>query len=366
MIDMGDELSSDDFMSAPLQIDGVTDKNGKCDGVLFTHYHGDHVGQMMSIREDLPLFMGSLAKEILLKTIEKKRYEDNGICQRIKAMHTLEGGRAITFGDIRVTPYSIDHSACDSYMLLIEAEGKRVLHTGDFRMHGFRGKAMIKLLNKIGKVDAVITEGTALSRGSTKPVTERELQKTAREYIGKYKYVFVLCSATSVERICALSRAVPKGRYFVCDSYQRDLIELIEKHWQGYSSLYRNVKKTTYGDNILPKLWEKGFLMMVRDNREFKRIIKEFDCLQSIILYSMWDGYRTRQGSTIPDFLHLTGTWAPLHTSGHASRDDICLLLDILKPDTVIPMHTDTPEAIKELYLTSEIKLPSDGEEIII
>lgn len=50
LIDMGDELSLDpNFVSAPLNIPGVTDGNGHCDAVLFTHYHGDHTGQMLRI-----------------------------------------------------------------------------------------------------------------------------------------------------------------------------------------------------------------------------------------------------------------------------------------------------------------------------
>ena len=53
LIDMGDELSLDpNFVSAPLNIPGVTDGNGHCDAVLFTHYHGDHTGQMLRIRPE--------------------------------------------------------------------------------------------------------------------------------------------------------------------------------------------------------------------------------------------------------------------------------------------------------------------------
>lgn len=367
LFDMGDELSLEpDFVSAPLEIDGVTNEKGDCDGVLFTHYHGDHVGQMMSVREDIPLYIGGLAKDIMQKSTERKICVDKALCQRIEKMRTFEGGVPMEFGDVRVTPYSIDHSAPDSYLFLIEAEGKRVLLTGDFRMHGFRGGAMVKILNKIGKVDVVITEGTTLSRGAGKPVTERELQQRVREYMAKYKYAFVLCSTTSLERICALSKAVPQGKYFVCDGYQRELIELLEKHWHSYSSLYDCIKKTTYGDNLLPKLRQRGFLMLVRDNKEFREIIKKFDRSQSIILYSMWDGYRTRQGSTIPDFLQLAGTWETLHTSGHATKDGIRTLLSILKPTTVIPMHTDFPEAIKDICSDGALRLARDGEEIII
>ena len=42
----------------------------------------------------------------------------------------------LKIGDMTLTPIRVNHSAFDSYMFLIEAEGKRVLHTGDFRTHG--------------------------------------------------------------------------------------------------------------------------------------------------------------------------------------------------------------------------------------
>ena len=46
--------------------------------------------------------------------------------------------------------------------------------------------------------------------------------------------------------------------------------------------------------------------MFVRVNRQFERIIRQFDPQQSILLYSMWDGYRTKPDSNIPEFLSLT------------------------------------------------------------
>ena len=50
-------------------------------------------------------------------------------------------------------------------MYLIEAEGKQVMHTGDFRLHGFRGKATPKLIRWYAKdVDVLIIEGTQLSK----------------------------------------------------------------------------------------------------------------------------------------------------------------------------------------------------------
>ena len=68
----------------------------------------------------------------------------------------------IRIGDITVTPFRCDHSAYDAYMYLAEADGEKVLYTGDFRSHGRQD--FEKLLQALPKVDTLITEGTSLSR----------------------------------------------------------------------------------------------------------------------------------------------------------------------------------------------------------
>jgi len=365
LIDMGDELSLDpNFTSLPLQIPGVTDQSGSCNGVLFTHYHGDHTGQMMQIRSDVPLYAGSLTKAVLLKTAE--RIKSTALCNLIRMMKTFRGGQAFTLGDIRITPWTVDHSAFDSYLFLLESAGKRVLYTGYFRMHGFRGKTLPKVLRAIGKVDALIIEGTTLSRPDTEPTTERDLQQKVKEYMAQYKYVFILCASTNLERICAMSKAVPAGKYFICDQYQSDLLDLVEQYWGPLSPLYRNIKKTVYGDNLLSKFRDRGFLMAVRDNRSFRRIVQQFDPEQSLILYSMWDGYRTKADSTIPEFLKLAGQWQSLHTSGHASHKDIQAVIDILNPDIVIPVHSEQPDMLQALCPGRNVIFAEDGKEIIL
>ena len=54
------------------------------------------------------------------------------------------------------------------------------------------------------------------------------------------------------------------------------------------------------------------------------------------------------------------------HTSGHGSRDCIRQVIDITKPEVVIPIHTEVPEAIKELtdkavVLQDRRNIPSKG-----
>jgi len=368
LIDMGDELSLDpNFVSAPLHIPGVTDANGRCDAVLFTHYHGDHTGQMLCIRPEIPLYAGALAKDIMRLSSAHSWKKDEALCKRIETIRTFSAGVPFLIGDIQITPFSIDHSATDSYLFLIEADGKRVLYTGDFRLHGVRGKTMDKILDRrIGKVDAIITEGTTVSRTDGKTVTEWELQARVRNYLQQYKYVFVLCATTNLDRIFALARAVPRGKYCICDDYQKTLVETVSKHWNGISSFYEMPKLLSFKYHPPARFAELGGLMFVRANSKFEAIIRQYDPAQSILLYSMWDGYRTKPDSNIPEFLSLTGTWAELHTSGHASPDGLRHVIEKADPEIVIPMHTDAPQKMQTLCQNRTVILLKDREELLL
>lgn len=366
LIDMGDELSLDPgFVSAPLHIPGVTDANGRCDAVLFTHYHGDHTGQMLRIRPDIPLYAGALAKDIMRLSSAHSWKKDEVLCKRIETIRTFSAGMPFLIGDIQITPFGIDHSAVDSYLFLIEADGKCILYTGDFRLHGVRGKTMDKILDRrIGKVDAIITEGTTVSRTDGKTVTEWELQARVRNYLQQYKYVFVLCATTNLDRIFALARAVPRGKYCICDDYQKMLVETVSKHWSGISSFYEMPKLLSFKHHPPARFAELGGLMFVRANSKFGAIICQYDPAQSILLYSMWDGYRTKPGSTIPDFLALTDTWETLHTSGHASPEDLRHVIEKADPQLVIPIHTDAPQKMQALCPDRTVVLLKDKEEL--
>lgn len=377
IIDMGNELSLEDgFKPAPLDIPGVTDDNGTCDAILLTHYHGDHTKQLNRARNTIPIYSGALTKEIMLisekrllknqknsKKFEELKETEQRI-ERIEKIQTFTQGNTLKIGDIQITPYTVDHSAIDAYMFLIEADGKRILFTGDFRLHGFRGKGLPKILRKyIHHCDVLMTEGTALNRYENEPLEERELQDILKQkYIPNYKYVFILAATTNLDRIFSAANAVPWGKYFICDHYQKTLMKTVSDYCSKYTPLYEMTKVNTYGKNLIDRLKERGFVMMIRQSSWFISIIKKFDPKKSIILYSMWDGYRAKNDSKTPDFLNLVDNWRQWHTSGHASKKDIKKVIKLANPSVVIPMHTENPELIKTLLPGRNVKVLLDKE----
>ena len=128
-------------------------------------------------------------------------------------------------------------------MFYIEAAGKRILFTGDFRDYGIVGekeRVWRTLAAYVPRnIDLLITEGTMLSRERTAqqapwfdengdehiPVkTEAELGRRAAEVFRRSKYNFVLASSTNLDSIMEFYQNTPPGMHFVCDLYQARII----------------------------------------------------------------------------------------------------------------------------------------------
>ncbi len=369
-IDFGAELPQPGQAPALLEVDGVTQGAARCDGVFFTHYHGDHVGLYDKILPGIPLYMDAAGREILLTLQRRLALHDRSINQtlpRLEAIRPLTGGQPVTVGDLRVTPYTVDHSAYNSCMFLIEGEGKKVLHTGDFRTHGFRGKGLAKVLERyVGQMDLLIAEGTTLSRPDEAVVTERELSLRARDYLHRYKNVFVLCASTNIDRFAGLySAAKAVGKPFVCDRYQAQVLETVASYGAEKSALYAFPRLLSYGDNLLPLMRRKGFCMPVRANDAFHRVMAHFDRSESIVLYSMWRGY-LEQNETLAEFLE-SWHWEYFHTSGHGTRQQLQAVVRLIRPRLgVLPIHTQAPEGFDLLCMPYPVHHLQDGEEFTV
>ena len=365
MLDFGNELSLDEkYTPINLAIDGVTKGKPDCDGIVISHYHMDHLGQLTSALPEIPLYMGELSKEIALIGAE---YQDRDLYLRLLGANTFRGGEAFSIGDIRIRPLVIDHSAADSYMFVIEAEGKRVLYTGDFRMHGLRHHVLDKLVNTyIGEVDILITEGTSLSRDADDCISEATVLDDISSYIQDGKYVFVVCSSTNIDRIMGIWHNMPTDKVLICDAYQKRILDTVINNVYYESSLYRRHDSPLVLDKgKYPKYYmDNGFVCLVRATENHISHIKEFPKDDVRIIYSMWTGY-IEENLVLKNLLD-TYTSYICHASGHVSKDDLIKFIELVNPDAIIPVHTDNPERLEELAPHRNVYVVNDNEPFII
>lgn len=355
VVDIGENLPTIDGRNEEeLNIEGLTQGKASFHAIFVTHYHGDHIGLFNKILPDIPIYMGKISKEIY-KTLQVRLInakitpiENLNIIDNFKTFSIPE---KITINDMTITPIEVDHSAFNAHMFLIECDGKKVLHTGDFRTHGQRGKSVLKALEKyVSQVDCLICEGTTLSRENQNMMTEMELQNKAEQIFTENKYTFVMCSSTNIDRIAAIHKATLKAkRLFICDKYQKDILMLIDSI--SISNLYKFKNKVlSYDDNILKLMQDRGFVMLVRDNYISNKVMKKFPIRKFV--YSQWEGYLNKQFKEYANMQNFVpDEYIYLHTSGHADFVAIKSVCKVVNPKIIIPIHGENPNAFKEMRI---------------
>ena len=365
ILDFGNELSLDEkYIPINLDIDGVTKGIPDCDGIVISHYHMDHLGQLTAALPEIPLYMGMLSKEVAIISAE---YQDKDLYLRLLGANTFRGGEAFTIGDIRIRPLVIDHSAADSYMFVIEAEGKRVLYTGDFRMHGLRSHIVEKLVKTyIGEVDVLITEGTSLSSDADNYISEAAVLDDISSYIRDGKYVFIMCSSTNIDRIMGIWQNMPTDKVLICDAYQKRILDTVINNVYYKSSLYRRQDRPLVLDiGKYPKYYmDNGFVSLARATENYISHIQEFPKDDVRIIYSMWTGY-IEENLALKTLLETYPTYI-CHASGHVSKDDLNKFIELVNPDAVIPVHTDNPERLEKLVPHRNVYVVNDNEPFIL
>ena len=125
--------------------------DGHIDAVFISHYHQDHHGLLAEIDQSIPVYVSAgTAKMFGINTVFLRM-------PKVENLRIIDTETSVTIGDIKITAFTVDHSAFDAMAFLIEAEGKQILYSGDIRTHGVKG---ILYQNLPQNVDYLILEGT--------------------------------------------------------------------------------------------------------------------------------------------------------------------------------------------------------------
>ncbi|WIY70835.1 MBL fold metallo-hydrolase [Aquidulcibacter paucihalophilus] len=337
------------------------DRDRPLDGVLVSHPHQDHYGLLEETPAHWPVYSGAATERLMQLTASifgKPMQRD---------FRSWTTGQANQIGPFTVTPYLTDHSAFDAHMLLIEAAGKRVLYSGDFRTHGRKSKLVERLMGSPPPdIDVLLMEGTNL--GSDKQcMTETDLED---DYVALFRAtkgrVFVAWSAQNIDRTVTLYRACLKTkRTLVIDLYTAEVLDALAAHgrlpqpdWSSikvvitsaFSRLYKRKGEEVFvtrmaGNGISAKALAASpekWVIMVRPS-----LIKDYEpagvspTADDAWSYAMWRGYlKNEDGQRLQNWFDQGGAAAKhLHTSGHASPSDLRAFANAMKPKTMVPIH---------------------------
>jgi len=303
----------------------------------------------------------------------KQALETLAKCKTWPTQQQNEEVAPIRVGDITITPYRVSHSVYDAYMLLITTPEKRILHTGDYRMHSDLGSGLIDLLReRIGSVDVLITEGTMIGRKGEIVKNEHDISHEMAERMRQFKYTFVLLSSMDAERILSARAAAAQAeRYFAANTDKLcRMIDYFSKDWPAElrgKKLSKSVYRITTdlpAEKFLKHLRSQGFAMAIGTEQaeRVKRFMAQFDASEVQLIYATWSGYYQdeTQRQLYPGYAKIRALFSniiDIHTPGHADVGTIAQVIETLHPkDAIIGIHKDKTASLTALNISEEMK----------
>lgn len=358
--------------------------------VFISHPHQDHFGLIESLPPDKTVHIGETARQLIAATrvfLNKPALTST--------FSPLSNRRWVELGpDFRVMPYLMDHSCVDAFGFLVEAEGKRIYYSGDFRAHGRRKKAFEWFLNDPPRnIDLLLMEGTMMGRDNSAYQGEEAVENGMLSVLHELydRACFLICSGQHIDRLCAaFSACIKANRIFVTDIYTAYVLRTVSDRFSSIPDINRskNIKVLTKGltagfhyekiaenrdyfgrfarDIFQPETMIDIAEIAAQPSRYFLKISNFSDLLDKLgqcgVIYSMWSGYLDE-----PKYRnikqHPNVAFREIHTSGHAVRTDLQRFAATVQANRLIPVHTEHGNAYRDLFGDSVVVL-QDGETL--
>ena len=205
---------------------GVTDPNLLA--VLITHLHLDDLGIIGLVSGKIPVIMGGDVRRILKRSAELLPYN----CRTSIKAPLLQSEKTFKLGPFKITPFLIDHSGYDVYSILIEADGKRMFYSGNFRLYGPKAKYVRRLMaNPPSNIDVLLFEGQEPGRFENNDLFLDEMEieeKLETLYSCTNGHILMHISSQTIDRFITILRACKRsGKTLVLDLYSSVILEAI-------------------------------------------------------------------------------------------------------------------------------------------
>ncbi|MGX6995584.1 ribonuclease J [Pediococcus acidilactici] len=324
-------------------------------GVFLTHGHADAIGALPYFLKEIevPVFGSEMTIALAKITVN-----DDPDLRKFKNFHVVDEKKEIDFGDVTVSFFKTTHTIPDSLGIVLDCDEGRIVYTGDFKFDqtATDGYATdFGRLAQIGtkKVIALLSD-SANAENFERPSNETEIAASIAEIIKYHEGRVVVASvASNILRIQqVIDAAVQSGRKVVLTGH--DLEKIVN------TAIKLNKINIPDDDLIVPlnkldklapeetivletgKLGEPiKALQKMASRRRGKLRIEQGDLV--LIATNPSHAMETTFAKT-KDMLYRAGAEVKsisdrANANGHASRNDLQLMLNLIKPQILIPIQ---------------------------
>lgn len=358
IVDMGFQFPEEDMLGVDYVIPDVSylmDKLDRIRGVLITHGHLDHIGAIPYLLPKLgfpPIFSAKLTIGLVRKRLEEFSLE------RKARLNEIEPNKQLRLGNFLIDWFRVNHSIPDGLGIILRTPAGTVVHTGDFKFDYtpvFQQPADYAKIASLGfqNVAALFSDSTnALKPGYT--MSEKKIGETLDEIIKTARGRIVIAAFSSlIGRIQQIinSAGFYGRRVFLSGRSMADNISIAQrlqfiKAPPGLMHPINKIGKTKDEHALILTTGAQGEAMSALTRMSLgdhsQVSIKRGD---TIVLSSSPIPGNERSIYTVINNLVRQGARVifnqvmDVHTSGHAQREDLKLMINLVKPRCLVPVH---------------------------
>ncbi len=358
----------------------LLDKRHLVRGIVITHGHEDHTGAITHVLEqiDAPIYATPLTRGLLEVKLSKA-----GQLQKAQ-LKTVQAGDIIHIGPFQVEFFHVCHSIPDGVGLGIQTPGGLVVHSGDYKFDHTPvdnwPTDYAKLAELAGRgVLALLADSTNADKPGWTP-SERVIDPAFNEVFRSAPGRIIIASfASLISRMQQVGNAAlrhDRKMAFVGASMVENA-KMARK--LGYLDLPDDLVVSI--DQALKMEPEEVVLMSTGTQGEPTSIMgrlstgtnRQFDIIpgDTIVLSSHpipgneESVYRTinrlfRRGADV-----IYENIAPVHVSGHASQEEMKLLLHLVQPKYFIPIHGELRHLHQHAHIAQQVGIPAERVQVI-
>ena len=361
IIDSGVTFPDENLLGIDLVIPDfafLENNKDKVKGLFITHGHEDHIGSIpylyQKIDKTVPMYGGKLTL-----ALAKSKFENPGFSKELPKMKEVKGRSKVKVGKYFTVEFiKVTHSITDAYALVITTPAGVVFHTGDFKIDltPVDGEGVdFARLSQIGEqgVDLMLSDSTNSEVEGFTP-SERSVGEAFKQEFSKAKgRIIVAAFASHVHRLQQIiNTAEEYGRRIAIDG--RSLVKVFEIASNlGYLRIPEGMmislaEVDSLRDNKVVILCTgtqgepMAALSRIAKNMHKHIKIKEGDTV--IISATPIPGNEKAVSNNINNLLKYDAEVvfkkiAGIHVSGHGSKDEQKLMLNLIRPKYFMPVH---------------------------
>jgi ribonuclease J len=349
-------------------------------GIVITHGHEDHTGAITHVLEhiDAPIYATPLTRGLLEVKLSKA-----GQLQKAQ-LNTIQAGDIINIGPFQVEFFHVCHSIPDGVGLGIQTPGGLIVHSGDYKFDHTPvdnwPTDYAKLAELAGRgVLALLADSTNADKPGWTP-SERVIDPAFNEVFHEAPGRIIIASfASLISRMQQVGNAAMRYNRKMAFAGTSMVENAKMARKLGYLDLPDDLVVNI--DQALKLDPEKVVLMSTGTQGEPTSIMgrlstgtnRQFDIIpgDTVVLSSHpipgneESVYRTinrlfRRGANV-----IYENIAPVHVSGHASQEEMKLLLHLVQPKYFIPIHGELRHLHQHAHIAQQVGIPAERVQVI-